>query len=123
MARVSAATHAILSNIPGLDGVLQILGHGHRRFDSVAMDGMLPIGARMLRIATDFDALERANPCPGTALKTMRARTGIYDTDLLETFAGTVGRGATISAITAHDPREAMTHFHGSGRLQPGVRL
>jgi response regulator RpfG family c-di-GMP phosphodiesterase len=109
VARVPAATHRILANIAGLDGVLQILSHQHRRFDSSETDGMLPVGARMLRIAIDFIALERANPDPPTALKTMRARDGVYDTHLLEAFARTVGPGTTVSEIAAHGPREGMT--------------
>jgi hypothetical protein len=71
--------------------VLQILSHQHRRFDSIETDGMLPVGARMLRIGSDFIALEREDPCPRTALETMRARAGAYDPHLLEVFARTVG--------------------------------
>jgi response regulator RpfG family c-di-GMP phosphodiesterase len=95
VARVPAATHRILAHIPGLDGVLQILSHRHRRFDSIETDGMLPVGARMLRIAIDFIALERADPCPRAALETMRGRAGAYDPHLLEAFARRVGRSTT----------------------------
>lgn len=90
VARIPAATHRILANIPGLDGVLQILRHQHRRTDSIETEGMLPVGARMLRIATDFTALERASACPRTALETMGGRSGAYDAPLLEALAVTV---------------------------------
>ena len=92
VARVPAATRRILDNIPRLEGVLQILGHHRRRFDSIETDGMLPVGARMLRICIDFIALEREDASRRTALQTMRARAGAYDPRLLEDFARTVGR-------------------------------
>ena len=110
--RVPTVTEQILGNIPRLEGVMQILKHYPRRFDSVQADGMLPVGARMLRIGIDFLALEREDPSPLLALETMRGRAGIYDPDLLEAFARTVGIGdrrIIVVEMAVRDLREGMT--------------
>jgi response regulator RpfG family c-di-GMP phosphodiesterase len=122
--RVPAVTQRILGNIPRLDGVLQILANYQRRFDSAGPDGILPVGARMLRIAMDFLSLERLDPSPRLALETMRGRTGVYDPELLEAFATTVGIGdrrIIVLEVALHDLRESMTLVadarSGSGQL------
>jgi response regulator RpfG family c-di-GMP phosphodiesterase len=122
--RVPAVTQRILGNIPRLDGVLQILANYQRRFDSAGPDGILPVGARMLRIAMDFLSLERLDPSPRLALETMRGRTGVYDPELLEAFATTVGIGdrrIIVLEVALHDLREGMTLVadarSGSGQL------
>jgi response regulator RpfG family c-di-GMP phosphodiesterase len=112
VARVPGVTKQILGNIPRLEGVMQILTHYQRRFDSVKADGMLPVGARMLRVGIDFLALEREDPSPLLALETMRGRNGVYDPDLLEAFARTVGIGdrrIIVVEIPVRDLREGMT--------------
>jgi response regulator RpfG family c-di-GMP phosphodiesterase len=110
--RVPAVTQRILGNIPRLDGVLQILGNYQRSFDTAGADGILPVGARMLRIGMDFLALERLDPSPRLALETMRGRTGVYDPELLESFAVTVGIGdrrMIVVEVALCDLREGMT--------------
>lgn len=89
--RVPAVTQQILANIPRLDGVLQILANYRRRFDSTEADRLLPIGARVLRIIFDYDELETQGVAASDALDAMRGRGGVYDADLLEVFAGTLG--------------------------------
>lgn len=112
VARVPAVTQRILANIPRLDGVLQMLAHYERRFDSVEKDGMLPVGARMLRIGIDFLALDGEDASPRLALETMRGRSGVYDPELLEAFARTIGIGErelVVAEIGLRDLREGMT--------------
>ena len=58
---------------------------------ALRLAGELPEGARMLRIAVDFVALEAEGAEAFLALETMRGRDGVYDPELLETFARTVG--------------------------------
>jgi len=86
-ARVPEVTGRILANIPRLEGVREIVAKHVRRYDS----GDLPEGARMLRIAVDFLALEAEGAEAFLALETMRGRDGVYDPELLETFARTLG--------------------------------
>jgi response regulator RpfG family c-di-GMP phosphodiesterase len=92
-ARVPEVTQQILGNIPRLSGVLQIIGAYRRRFDSSAADGVVPAGARMLRIASDFLRLESEGGSAKLALDTMRGRDGVYDPEMLEAFARTAGVG------------------------------
>jgi response regulator RpfG family c-di-GMP phosphodiesterase len=84
--RIPDVTGRILANIPRLEGVREIVAGHRKRFDPA-----LPVGARMLRIAVDFVALEAEGAEAFLALETMRGRTGLYDVDLLEIFARTVG--------------------------------
>lgn len=85
--RVPAATERILRGVPRLEGVLQILAAYGRRFDSIDRDGMLPLGARALRIVFDFDALTARGVPPERALAEMAGRDGVYDPELLTAFA------------------------------------
>jgi response regulator RpfG family c-di-GMP phosphodiesterase len=102
VARVPEVTNRILANIPRLDGVRAIVAAHERRFDgcrqgipardeSLRAEVELPEGARMVRIALDFLRLEAEGAEPYLALETMRGRHGVYDPELLETFARTVG--------------------------------
>jgi response regulator RpfG family c-di-GMP phosphodiesterase len=123
--RVPAVTQRILGNIPRLDGVLQILGNYQRRFDSAGSDGILPVGARMLSIAMDFLSLEREDPTPRLALETMRGRAGVYDPELLEAFARTVGIGdqrIIVVEVPLHGLVEGMT-LVGDARATNGQLL
>ncbi len=111
VARIPAITQGLLGDIPRLDGVLGILEHHSRRFDSIESDGKLPVGARMLRIAIDFLELESTLRVPALAIGTMRGRTGVYDPDLLESFALTVGvdPGGRVTEIALRDLHAGMT--------------
>ncbi|MEJ0036557.1 MAG: response regulator [Gammaproteobacteria bacterium] len=66
----------LLLNIPRLEPVLEILAG--------LAEGGGPAGARLLRFAMDFDALEARGHAAGLALDTMRARTGRYDAEFLD---------------------------------------
>ncbi len=107
---IPAVTDRLLANIPRLEGVRAIVAGHTRRFD--AHDD-LPEGARMLRIAADFVALETEGAEAFIALETMRGRHGVYDPELLETFARTVG-------IRTHSLEVAEVRLGG---LEVGMRL
>ena len=111
-ARVPGVTLRILGNIPRLEGVLQIIGAYRRRFDSSRHDGVVPVGARMLRIASDFLRLESERGSPALALDTMRGREGVYDPDMLDAFARTIGiarRGQRVREVPVCDLQVGMT--------------
>jgi response regulator RpfG family c-di-GMP phosphodiesterase len=92
--RIPAITRRILQNIPRLEGVMQILDNYMRPFDEGAGPNLIPIGARMLRIARDYDALQAQGLDPAVALNAMRSREGLYDSHLLQTFAEATADGA-----------------------------
>ena len=87
-ARVPEVTERILANIPRLEGVREIVG---------AARPPLRLGRRCPRArgccgspSTSWRSRPRA-PSAFLALETMRGRDGVYDPELLETFARTVG--------------------------------
>ncbi len=107
--RIPDVTHRILANIPRLEGVQAIIAAHTRPHDS----GELPEGALMLRIAIDFLRLEAEGAEAFLALETMRGRQGLYDPELLETFALTVG-------VRTHSIEVAEVRLAG---LEAGMRL
>lgn len=93
--RVPIVTRRLLSRIPGLEGVLEILSHsaGLAPVAGTEHDGVpVPIGAQVMRTAVDFAELELQGLTDVVAIGVMRSR-GTYDRALLETFAALVGAG------------------------------
>jgi response regulator RpfG family c-di-GMP phosphodiesterase len=109
--RVPAITRRILENIPRLEGVMQILDNYARPFKDGAGPGVIPIGARMLRIARDYDALQAQGVEPAVALNAMCSREGLYDSHLLETFTEITATGPDVHVreITVGELRAGMT--------------
>ena len=89
--QVPHVTHEILENIPRLDGVLDILQNYPRSYDDRGAGRSVPIAARILRIATDYDALVAHGFGPPIALATLRDRDLTYDPDLLVAFERMIG--------------------------------
>ena len=91
-ARLPAVTDQLLSHIPRLDTVRLILRYQETHFDGEgappdrAPGEQIPLGARLLKIALDFDILEAQGTEPGPALDCLRDRTGWYDPDVLDAF-------------------------------------
>lgn len=110
--RIPVVTRRILEHIPRLEGIMQVLDNYGRVFSDAAANGILPIGARMLRIARDYDALEAQAVDPDVALHTMRSRSGVYDPELLETFAEITvcaDQGLRVREIKVAELRAGMT--------------
>lgn len=87
----------IVGNIPRLEEVQAILVHYDRRFDGAGASGHgplgkdIPLGARILKIVADLDALETQGTPRRLALDILRSREGAYDPDLLEAFVAAFG--------------------------------
>lgn len=88
VAVIPATSARIVGLIPRLEGVLQIVESYQRRFDSTDRDGMLPLGARALRIVFDYDSLDARGVSGPSALGVLRTREGVYDPALLAVFGG-----------------------------------
>jgi response regulator RpfG family c-di-GMP phosphodiesterase len=90
--------HDFIVNIPRLEGVAAIIRYQEKRFDGGGQppDGVggeaLPAGARLLKVALDFDTLVTAGMTGGSAFAQLRARAGWYDPAILEAL-GKVLRG------------------------------
>jgi len=79
VARMPALAVQILAEIPRLDDVRNAIAQQDRVEDA-------PLGARVLRIVRDYDALESAGRSVGDALGEMERR-GTYDAELLRALA------------------------------------
>ncbi len=97
--RVPDLTRRILEHIPRLEGVVAILDSYRHPFVGGGLDGPPPLGARILRLAVDFDALEAHGSDPAVVIASMRNREHEYDPRLLEAFA----------RLTC-DPHDAAAH-------------
>jgi response regulator RpfG family c-di-GMP phosphodiesterase len=86
-------TGQIVENIPRMEMVSSILRMRNLNFDGLGSPAggpkgeMLPLGARVLKIVTDFDGLEAAGASAETAIESMRKRQGSYDPRLLDSLA------------------------------------
>ncbi len=109
--RVPAVTRQLLSRIPRLEGVLEILDRYREEPQDDGPDGGngIPVGARALRIAVDYVELE-SQGAPGTvAVGAMRSRDR-YDRRLLDVFAEVIGvEPAVVRELVVSELRVGMT--------------
>ncbi len=89
IARLPALADELLGDIPRLEPVRETM----RRQDDDLDSPELPLGARALRIASDFDLAEQAGGAE-RALAELRARTATYDPHLLRALDHVVGNRA-----------------------------
>ena len=95
----------LIAHVPRLDAVADIIRYQEKRYDGtgVPFDARrgndLPMGARILKVALDFDSLLSAGASTAKAVKEMRARTGWYDPALVEALT------AVFKAEIDHDVR------------------
>ena len=92
--RVPELTRQILGNIPRLEGVLEILDNYQTSYGAMGAGRSLPVGARVLRIALDYDVLQANGTEDHIALAAMLGRGLVYDPDLLELFGRVAGTDA-----------------------------
>jgi hypothetical protein len=88
VSRLPRITEQLLAHIPRLDAVRAMVEHQATPFNggrqgSGPRGDDLPIGARILKVALDFDVLEASGIPPEQSLETMRARIGAYDPKVL----------------------------------------
>jgi CheY-like chemotaxis protein len=111
--RVPLVTRQLISKIPRLEGVVEILDTYRDVSVREQADGgrrSIPAGAHLLRIAVDYAELEAQHSPANVALGAMRSR-GIYDGGLLDLFAGIVGVGTAprVREVSVAELRPGMT--------------
>jgi len=79
----------IISKIPRMEKVAEIIAYQDESNDTVNLIQIknIPVGARILKIAIDYDQLLMMDKKSEEALNIMRGRTGRYDDSILELFA------------------------------------
>jgi len=113
--RLPRIAEQLIEHIPRLEAVREILRHLGTPFSAPpAARGAapIPLGARMLAIAIDFDVLDAQGVPPGLALDTLEGRTGRYDPDLLREFRALRGveqRANTVRTMRLADVTAGMT--------------
>lgn len=112
--RVPEMTERLLAAIPRLDPVLDILRLRARNFEGPT-DGprgeQIPLGARVLRLAADYEALEAQGLHATLAVAGLRARSGAYDPKLLDhlsTLRVGVERGPELREVGVSHLRTGM---------------
>ena len=76
---------SLLSNIPRLEGVARIVEYQQQNFAGSSGEGSdlfgerIPIGARILKVALDYDALLCSGVTRDAALAVLQRREGVYD--------------------------------------------
>lgn len=98
VSRLPEVTEELLSNIPRLEPVREILARKNKPFEGAGDTGRdkneIPIGARLLKIAVDFDEFESRGLSVQLVLDTMRSRKHSYDPEILEAFISLKGSTA-----------------------------
>lgn len=105
--RVPEISCNLLANIPRLEPVARIVLYQNKHFDGSgfprdAVSGYdIPLGARMLKVLSDFRTLEETNIPRRRAFEIMRKREGWYDPRVLEAAVVTF-----MPTVEAHQPTE-----------------
>ena len=116
--RLPRIAERLLAGIPRLEQVREAIRWQQRRFDGRdpqpgPAGEAIPLGARLLRVALDFDPLESRGLAAGEAVAALRQQRGRYDPAVLDALAW-VRRGAADAEPTVEiAPSE----------LRPGMRL
>jgi response regulator RpfG family c-di-GMP phosphodiesterase len=133
----------LLKNIPRLTGVSEVVYYQNKHFDGSGFPAdavrgeELPLGARMLRVAADFESMVAVSQRPELALAEICDRIGFYDPTIvsaLETYvqdnSDVVVRSMTLAeipenAIFAADVT-TLNHeilIESGGGMSPAVRM
>jgi response regulator RpfG family c-di-GMP phosphodiesterase len=82
--------HDLIANIPRLEAIAAIIGYQEQHYDGSGIpgDGLrgagIPLGARALKVALDFDTLVSGGMSSEEAVVTLRERAGWYDPAVVE---------------------------------------
>jgi response regulator RpfG family c-di-GMP phosphodiesterase len=90
--RLPLVSEQLIANIPRLEPVREILKYQDKHFDGSGLPAdrirgaEIPLGARLLKVVLDFDALETDLGSSRLALETMHGRHGWYDGEVVRAF-------------------------------------
>jgi len=82
--------HDLITHIPRLEPIAAIIGYQEHHYDGSGVPGdgvrgaAIPLGARVLKVALDFDTLVSGGMSSEEALVTLRERAGWYDPTVVD---------------------------------------
>jgi response regulator RpfG family c-di-GMP phosphodiesterase len=88
---------SLISNIPRMEMIADIVEYQEKHFDGMGfpLDSRkgsdIPVGARLLKVALDFDVLETRGVSKIEATKTLKQRQGWYDPEVLAALESVLG--------------------------------
>jgi len=109
----------IITKIPRLEKVAEIIALQEKYYDGSGFPSNdikgpdIPLGARLIRIALDFDQMLQSDKTNGEAISALKNKTGLYDPELLDQFekafnAPEVRKKYTVKRIAISDLNEKM---------------
>lgn len=105
VARIPQISADLLSDVPRLETVRRSIllqrqrYDGHGPVDHVTARDVIPLAARVLHVAIDYDAFEARGVASRSAITTMRSESGRYDPDVLDVLERVVTRGDDANPI------------------------
>ncbi len=112
-----AAGRDLVVNIPRLEGVAEIIAYQQKRFDGTGTPSdsvagaEIPLGARLLKVALDYDALKWTGLTEIDVTIELRQRSGWYDTKILKALEAVIGfeEAFEIQEVKIRDLTTSMT--------------
>jgi len=90
VAKLPALGESLVAKIPRMELVQEVIRYHGKGYDGSGMpaDGVhgvdLPLGARVLRLALDYEQLDSMGRSRAAIFKVLRSRTGTYDPELID---------------------------------------
>ncbi len=120
----------LIAKIPRLEKVAEIITYQEKSFDGTGVPSdtrkgeEIPLAARILKVALDFDTLKMAGRTRMEALQQLRARSGSYDPKVLEALASLIEKEAkyVVKELRLRELEENMILAEGV-RTPKGVLL
>ena len=114
----------LIRNIPRLEEIADNVAGQNKRFTSRIASSRVPLGARVLKVCSDYDWLVTAGSRAEDALKEMDERTGWYDPEVLGILCEVVRaeEGKRVHEVLVRELRLGMV-MHGEVRNADGMVL
>jgi response regulator RpfG family c-di-GMP phosphodiesterase len=101
----------LVKAIPRMEAVAEAIRYQEKNFDGTGFPAGrvqgedIPLGARMLKIVTDFDALDASSSDPIKAFEIMRRQASHYDPAVLSAFEKAIASASAMTASTVEISR------------------
>lgn len=133
--RYPVVSHDLIEHIPRLENVAKAIRYHRQRLDELT-DGLrasdIPLEARILKVAFDFDSLETSGTSQVRALERLQERSGWYDNNVLKALAAAIASevqwdlkevGLLELFRMGHDGNTAVRELRGSPVIGSDVAI